>query len=66
MLISRAEEEGTEAMIRPQGAEGGKDSSSAWVGRTAVTRGLVRQGQVTSAEPRPLEAMTYSKNSHHT
>lgn len=31
-------------MIRPQGAEGGKDSS-AWVGRTAVTRGRVRQGE---------------------
>lgn len=38
-LISKAEEEGTEAVIRPEVAEGGKDRSSAWVVRTAITEG---------------------------
>lgn len=38
-LISKAEEEGTEAVIRPEVAEGGKDRSSAWVVWTAITEG---------------------------
>lgn len=45
VLISKAEEEGTEAVIRPEVAEGGKDRSSAWVIRTAITEGARHTGR---------------------
>lgn len=45
VLISPAEEEGTEAVIRPEAAEGGKDRSSAWVIRTAITEGACQAGR---------------------
>lgn len=45
VLISKAEEEGTEAVIHPEVVEGGKDRSSAWVIRTAITEGACQTGR---------------------
>lgn len=64
VLISKAKEDGTEALIRCEVVEGGKDRISAWVIRTAITERVCQTGRGDfNSELLPLEVMTsaYSK-----